>query len=73
MGKRQGFIRVQKKKDREIFAYRTGRDKYVTFAVTYGKKPKIEGTTVPISRKETKKYFGVRIPKKRGSTRKRRK
>ena len=45
----------------EIFIFPTGNLKYIAFYLSFGEKPKVEGLTVPLTCKELKKTFDIKI------------
>ena len=43
----------------EMFVFPTGNLKYIAFYLSFGEKPKVEGLTVPITRKQLKESLSI--------------
>jgi len=45
----------------EMFVLPTGNLKYIAFYLSFDKKPKVEGLTIPATRSQLKKSFDIKI------------
>ena len=45
----------------DIFVRKVSNNKYIAFRLTYGKKPKVVGLTIPLTKKELKETFNIKF------------
>lgn len=60
--KKVGTVRKKKGvQPGDIMTRHVGGGKYIAFRLTYGNKPKVVGLTVPLTKKQMKKHFDIKI------------
>lgn len=57
------IIKISDNEKTTTFIEPCGKNKYIAFGVTHGRRPKIIGLTIPSSLEQLKFYFDIDIPK----------